>query len=92
MVESIWISDSADCPIQEIRFYDFGQALVKVDKLGSDEASWSRDSAMVHVTFKHWNGNLDGPVDEDTEFKAIYTWRSEETLVASTMPCPFRRK
>ncbi len=92
LIESIWISQSPKCAIREIRFYDFEHALVKADQIGSDEADWKQDVAMVHVTFQHWYGNLDGPIGDDGVFKATYTWRSEETLSTMTMPCSFKRR
>lgn len=92
LVDSIWLSQSKKCAIREIRFYDFGHALVRADGIGTDEADWKQDVAMVHVTFDNWNGNLDGPIDDDGTFKAIYTWRSDETLSATSVVCDFRRK
>jgi hypothetical protein len=92
LVETIWLSQSKKCAIREIRFYDFGHALVRADGIGTDEADWKQDVAMVHVTFDNWNGNLDGPIDDDGTFKAIYTWRSDETLSATSVACDFRRK
>ena len=92
LIESIWISQSPKCAIREIRFYDFEHALVKAEQIGSDEADWKQDVAMVHVTFQHWYGNLDGPIGDDGIFKATYTWRSEETLTTRTMPCSFKRQ
>ena len=92
LIESTWIAQSAKCAIREIKFYDFNHALVKADGIGSDEANWKQDSAMVHVYFQHWNGNLDGPIDDSGVFKATYTWRSDETLAITTMDCPFRRR
>jgi hypothetical protein len=92
LIETTWVAESQDCAIREIKFYDFGRALVKADKLGTDEADWKQDSAMVHVSFNHWDGNLDGPVEDDMEFNATYTWRSDQTLSATSMPCHFRRK
>jgi hypothetical protein len=92
LVESTWLAESQDCAIREIKFYDFGHALVTANELGTDEADWSQDSAMVHVTFNHWNGTLDGALDGDSEFNATYTFRSDETLAATAVPCHFRRK
>ncbi len=92
LVESIWIAQSPKCAIREIRFYNFGLALVKADQIGTDDAHWKQDVAMVHVTFQHWNGNLDGPIGDDGAFNAVYTARSEETLSATSVACPFRRK
>ena len=92
LIESNWIAQSQDCAIREIKFYDFGRALVTADELGTDEADWRQDQAMVHVTFNHWNGALDGVLEGDSEFNATYTWRSDETLAVSAMPCRFRRE
>ncbi len=92
LIESTWIAESQDCAIREIKFYDFGHALVTADKLGTDEADWRQDSAMVHVTFTHWDGALDGAIQGDSKFNATYTWRSDETLAATAVPCRFRRE
>jgi hypothetical protein len=92
LIESNWIAQPQDCAIREIKFYDFGHALVTADKLGTDEADWRQDKAMVHVRFNHWNGALDGALEGDREFDATYTWRSDETLAATAVPCRFRRE
>jgi len=92
LVESTWISESQTCAIREIKLYDFGHALVTADGLGTDEADWVANLSIVHVRFEHWNGTLDGTIEGDIEFKATYTWRSEETLSITSLPCAFRRK
>ena len=40
LVETIWVAQSPGCTIREIRFYDFGHALVKAEQIGS---------AIVHL-------------------------------------------
>ena len=92
LIETTWVAESRDCAIREITFYDFGRALVTADHLGTDDADWHEDRAMVHVVFHSWNGALDGVIEDETEFKATYTWRSDETLAANSVACPFRRK
>ena len=92
LIESTWVSESPKCTIREIKFYDFAHALVKADGIGTDEADWKEDLGLLHVTFQHWDGKLEGPIDDEGTFKAIYTWRSEETLEPSSVNCPFHRK
>ena len=91
LIETIWVAQSPDCTIREIRFYDFGHAPVKAERIGNDEADWVAIHSVVHIRFQHWNGALDGEIEADGEFKATYTWHSEETLTADSMPCAFRR-
>ena len=92
LVETIWVAQSPGCTIREIRFYDFGHALVKAEQIGSDEADWVAIRSTIHIRFEHWNGALDGEIGADGEFEATYTWHSEETLAADSMPCAFRRR
>jgi hypothetical protein len=91
LIETTWVAESEKCAIRQVKFFDFDRALVSANAIGSDEASWKQDNDMVHVYFDHWPGKLDGPID-DLEFKAVYTWQSEETLEQTSMPCSFRRK
>ena len=73
LVETIWVAQSPGCTIREIRFYDFGHALVKAEQIGSDEADWVAIRSTVHIRFEHWNGALDGEIGADGEFEATYT-------------------
>jgi len=92
LIETIWVAQSADCPIREIKLHDFGRAEVVADKIGSDGAAWNFDPPVLHVRFDTWNGNLDGQILGDSDFQATYIWRSDETLTQSSMACPFKRK
>lgn len=90
LVETIWMAQSTDCPIREIKFHDFGRAEVYAKGIGSDGASWNLDAPVLHIYFDSWNGNLDGQILGGDEFQATYTWRSDETLAPSSMACPFK--
>ncbi len=90
LVETIWTVQSADCPIREIKFHDFGRAEVFAKGLGSDGATWNLDSPVLHIYFDSWNGNLDGQILGGNDFQATYRWRSDETLAPSSMACPFK--
>ena len=90
LVETVWLAQSADCPIREIKFHDFGQAEVYAKGVGSDGATWNLDPPVLHIIFDNWNGNLDGQIIGGDDFQATYTWRSDETLAPSSMACPFK--
>ena len=90
LVETVWLAQSSDCPIRQIKFYDFGRAEVYAAKIGSDGATWNLDSPVLHIYFDNWNGNLDGQIIGGNEFQATYFWRSDETLTPSSMACPFK--
>jgi len=90
LVETIWLAQSPDCPIRQIKFHDFGRAEVVAAKIGSDGATWNLDPPVLHIYFDAWNGNLDGQIIGGDEFQATYFWRSDETLTPSSMACPFK--
>ena len=90
LIETVWLAQSSDCPIRQIKFYDFGRAEVYAAKIGSDGATWNLDSPVLHIYFDNWNGNLDGQIIGGNEFQATYFWRSDETLTPSSMACPFK--
>ena len=90
LVETVWLAQSSDCPIRQIKFYDFGRAEVYAAKIGSDGATCNLDSPVLHIYFDNWNGNLDGQIIGGSEFQATYFWRSDETLTPSSMACPFK--
>ena len=90
LVETVWLAQSPDCPIRQIKFHDFGRAEVFVAHIGSDGATWHLDPPVLHIYFDTWNGNLDGQVMGSDDFQATYFWRSDETLAPSSMACPFK--
>ncbi len=92
LIETIWVAQSADCPIREVNLHDFGRAVVVADKIGSDGAAWNFDPPVLHIYFDTWNGNLDGQILGDNDFQATYFWRSDETLTQSSVACPFKRQ
>jgi hypothetical protein len=90
LIETIWLAQSPDCPIRQIKFFDFGRAVVYAKQIGSDGATWNLDPPVLHIYFDTWNGNLDGQIIGGDEFQATYFWRSDETLTPSSMACPFK--
>lgn len=90
LVETVWLAQSADCPIRQIKFHDFGRAEVFTAHIGSDGATWNLDPPVLHIYFDTWNGNLDGQILGSDDFQATYFWRSDETLAPSSMACPFK--
>lgn len=89
LVETIWTTKSADCPIRQIKFYDFNRAVVYADKIGSDNATWNLDPPVLHIYFDNWDANLDGQILGGNDFEALYTWRDAESLKASTVRCDY---
>lgn len=90
LVETVWLAQSNDCPIRQIKFHDFGQAEVYAKGIGSDSGTWNFDPPVLHVFFDNWNGNLDGQIIGADEFQATYTWRSDDTLAPTSTACPFK--
>lgn len=90
IVETVWLAQSTECPIRQIKFHDFGQAEVYAKGIGSDSGTWNYDPPVLHIFFDNWNGNLDGQIIGGNEFQATYTWRSDESLAPSSMDCPFK--
>ena len=92
LVETVWTTNSPDCPIRQIKFYDFNRAVVYADKIGSDNATWNLDPPVLHIYFDNWDANLDGQILGGTDFEALYTWRDQESLKPSTVRCVYRPK
>ncbi|HYV89652.1 MAG TPA: hypothetical protein VFA91_13825 [Candidatus Polarisedimenticolia bacterium] len=90
LIETVWLAQSPDCPIRQIKLHDFGRAEVYAAKIGSDGATWYLDPPVLHIYFDTWNGNLDGQIIGGDDFQATYFWRSDETLTPSSMACPFK--
>jgi hypothetical protein len=89
-IETTWTTDSPDCAVKSIRFFDFNRAVVYADRIGSDSATWNYDEPVLHIYFDNWNANLDGQILGGNEFQALYVWRDEETLKQHFVPCTYR--